>query len=84
MDRVRKFSEQNLTLCITGKNLNIVNVFKSGECTFDERCWYKHTAMENKNQTVENTPEMVQRLFSKMENFASKLEVLEKEKDAKK
>ena len=40
--------------------------------------------MENKNQTVENTPEMLQRLFSMMENFAGKLELLEKEKDKKK
>ena len=40
--------------------------------------------MENKNETVENSQEMIQRLFSMMENFASKLEVLEKEKDAKK
>ena len=61
---------------------NIVKVcrkFKSGGCTFDERCWYKHTTMENKNETVENSQEMIQRLFSMMENFAAKLELLEKE-----
>ena len=54
------------------------------KCIFDERCWYKHTAMKNKNQTVENTPEVFQRLFNIMENVAAKLELLEKEKDAKK
>ena len=40
--------------------------------------------MENKNETVENSQEMIQRLFSMMENFAAKLELLEKEKDGKK
>ena len=35
--------------------------------------------MENKNETVENSQEMIQRLFSMMENFAAKLELLEKE-----
>ena len=46
----------------------------SSECTFGERCWYKHTTNENK---IENSNDLIQRFFDMMENFAAKLEVLE-------
>ena len=67
-------------------HLNIVKVCrnKGGECKFNERCWYKHTEMEIENQNVENSSEMLQRLFAMMEKFAAKLELLEKENDGKK
>ena len=53
---------------------------ESGKCKFGDNCWYKHTnEMENKNTTesLENSSELIQKLFDMMEKFASKLEALE-------
>ena len=57
--------------------LKLCRKFGNGECSFGEQCWYKHTAIEDKKETIENSSEIIQRLFIMMENFAAKLEVLE-------
>ena len=59
---------------------NIVKLctkFGKRECSFGERCWYKHTANGDQKETTENYNELIQRLFNMMGNFAAKLEFLE-------
>ena len=60
-------------------HVNIVKMCRkeSSECIFGDRCWYKHTTNENKSEPIENSNDLIQRLFGMMENFAKKLEVLE-------
>ena len=46
------------------------------KCKFGDNCWYKHTnEIENKNtiESLENSSELIQKLFDMMEKFTQRI-----------
>lgn len=58
------------------ESISICKKYEIGSCRFTkENCWYKHENQEN--ESVENNPEMIARIFDMMETFAERFEMIE-------
>ena len=51
----------------------------NGYCRFEKTCWYSHTDVEVRppNDDRESIPSMMNRLFTMMEEFAERMNILE-------
>ena len=73
MEHRKEVHYEYISECIENKN---------GACRFDSDCWYKHTVVVTKDETVKEvngmkTPELIERLFKMMEAFADRMVLIE-------
>ena len=60
------------------ENVQICKMYKEGNCTFGEHCWFSHESTENKKEEKENNDKIIQKLFEVVEKFTEKVITVEK------